>query len=122
MRTYKMTKEQLEKIMAACSPISYVVPSGTKHSAQQKSINCAWEELGKELGFKYMTVKMSGKYDRLFSAEPIENVKKCKLCGIIPEVEHDAYGPYIIDHICEAQIYICEKPKKVVDIWNKLNG
>jgi len=40
-------------------------------NSRQENANYAWEKLGKELGFKYMTVRPNGKGDRFFTAEPV---------------------------------------------------
>lgn len=74
MKDFEMTEEQLREIMDACKPTPVMYLPGGKPMFQspQENANYAWEKLGKELGFDYMTVKPSEKGDRFFSAEPKE--------------------------------------------------
>lgn len=73
MKDFEMSQEQLEEIYNACKPTPVMFLSGGKpmFKTPQENANYAWEKLGKELGFEYMTVKPNGKGDRFFSAEPI---------------------------------------------------
>ena len=68
---FEMTQEQLDEIMNACKPTPVMYLSGGKpmFNSQQENANYAWEKLGKELGFKHMTVRPNGKGDRFFSAD-----------------------------------------------------
>jgi hypothetical protein len=59
---YKLTKNQLKKLMEACKLVPY-----------QETANRAWEELGNEMGFEYMTVQpVQGKGAAYFTAEEIK--------------------------------------------------
>lgn len=72
MKDFEMTQVQLDKIMNACKPVPMIaLQCGTPRSPQENA-NDAWENLGKVLGFKHMTVRPNGKGDRFFSAEPVE--------------------------------------------------
>lgn len=72
MKDFEMTQRQLDEIMDASKPVPLMYLSGGRpmFGTPQENANHAWERLGKELGFDYMTVKPNGKGDRFFSAEP----------------------------------------------------
>jgi len=40
-------------------------------SSPQENANAAWRELGKRMGFDYLTVEPNGRGNRFFSAIPI---------------------------------------------------
>ncbi len=68
-KEFEMTQEQFDKIIEACRPVpAIMLQCGTPRS-QQASANDAWESLGKEMGFDYMTARPSSKGDRFFTAE-----------------------------------------------------
>lgn len=49
-------------------------------------------------------------------------LETCPFCGEVPEVEHETYGPWIIDHGCEfvGLIWVMEATyKKLAKTWNK---
>lgn len=70
---YKMTDEQLAKILDACRPVPYLVMGGMPPSSPQENANRAWAALGQELGFDHITVRDAGTGDqREFFAEPVE--------------------------------------------------
>lgn len=71
MIVYEMNKDQLKVIMEACRPVPMIALDCGNPVSTQKRANNAWEALGKEMGFQYMTVKPNGKGDRFFSAEPL---------------------------------------------------
>ncbi len=73
-KEFEMSQEQLDAIMDACKPVRYMVIGGMPPRSPQENANAAWAALGKELGFKHMTVRPSGKGDRFFSAEQIPGV------------------------------------------------
>ena len=70
-KDFDMTQEQLDRLMAACKamPVMYLSGGQPMFNSPQENANYAWEKLGKEMGFKHMTVKPNGKGDRFFSAE-----------------------------------------------------
>ena len=70
-KEFEMSQEQLDAIMDACKPVRYMIIGGVHPRSPQENANSAWAALGKELGFKHMTVRPSGKGDRFFSAEPV---------------------------------------------------
>jgi predicted TIM-barrel fold metal-dependent hydrolase len=53
-------------------PVPYMIIGGYAPRSRQENANDAWEALGREMGFKHMTVRPNGKGDRFFSAEPSE--------------------------------------------------
>jgi len=68
-KNYEMTQEQLDKLLEASKPVPMVALNCGMPRSPQERANSAWEALGEELGFDYMTVKPNGKGDRFFSAE-----------------------------------------------------
>lgn len=71
---YEMTEEELNKLMEAIKPVPVMMIGNYAPSSQQENANRAWAELGKKLGFDYMTVQpIPGKGQRFFSAVPSEN-------------------------------------------------
>ena len=73
MKDFEMTQEQLDKIIEACSAVPLIAINCGMPASPQEDANSAWERLGKEMGFKHMTVRPNGKGDRFFSAEPTES-------------------------------------------------
>lgn len=69
-KEFELTQEQLDELMAASQPVPYMVFGGVPPMSPQETANRAWEKLGKELGFDYMTVMpATGKSNRFFTAE-----------------------------------------------------
>ena len=69
-KEFKMTKEQIDKIMDACKPVRYMVIGGVPPTSPQENANRAWRLLGEEMGFDGMTVRqVPGKDDTYFTAE-----------------------------------------------------
>lgn len=73
MKDYEITKEQLDAILAASkpTPVLYITGGQNIGGTPQENANRAWEKLGKEMDFQYMTVQPNGKGERFFSAEPL---------------------------------------------------
>ncbi len=68
-KNFEMTQAQLEKLYEAGKPIPLIaIHIGRMESVQERA-NRTWEELGKEMGFDYMSVKPTGQGDRFFTAE-----------------------------------------------------
>lgn len=66
-KTYTMSKEQLDKILEVCKPVPYMIIDPI---SPQKKADEAWEKLGEEMGFDYMTVKpVAGQPETVFTAE-----------------------------------------------------
>jgi len=71
---YEMTEAELKELLDACKPVVCMRVGGVSHSSPQENANRAWDNLGKKMGFDYMTVQpISGKGERFFSAIPLEN-------------------------------------------------
>lgn len=68
-QTYTMTQEQYDTLLEAMKPVPYMIVGGMAPPSQQENANRAWEKLGKELGFQYMTVRPGGSKLE-FTAEP----------------------------------------------------
>lgn len=69
---YEMTVEDLNKILEACKPVPAILLQCGNPPSPQESVNAAWEELGKRMGFDHMTVQPTGYGDRFFTAVPSE--------------------------------------------------
>lgn len=70
-REYEMTTEQLDRLLGACKPVPYMVFGGVAPASPRENANAAWAALGRELGFKPMTVRpIAGKGQQFFTAEP----------------------------------------------------
>ena len=69
---YEMTQEHLDTLMDACKSTPAMFLSGGQPMAgtPQENANMAWASLGREMGFKHMTVRPNGKGDRFFTADP----------------------------------------------------
>ena len=77
MKEYQMTDEQLKKLIDACKSTPCIKIGNYIPPSPQENANRAWDELGRELGFKGDTVKpIHGKDQRFFTAEPIEEKKE----------------------------------------------
>lgn len=68
-KEYEMTQAQLDTILDACKPVSYMVFGGMEPRSPQENANDAWKALGDELGFDHMTVRPNGNGDRFFTAD-----------------------------------------------------
>lgn len=72
MKNFEITQEQLNTLMSACKPVAMIALQCGQPSSPQENANRAWQALGNEMGFDYMTVRPNGKGDRFFSAEEVE--------------------------------------------------
>lgn len=71
-KEFEMTQQQLDKILDACQPVPMIMLQCGQPSSPQLRANDAWEALGKEMGFHYMTVRESTKGPRFFTAEEVQ--------------------------------------------------
>lgn len=71
---YEMSQDDYEKILEACKPVTYIVVDGLPPRNPQQNANAAWAELGKKMGFDYMTVRPSEKGVHFFTAVPSETM------------------------------------------------
>ncbi len=67
-----MTQEDLDTILEASKPVTYIVIGGHAPASPQENPNAAWACLGEKMGFDSMTVRPSLKGDRYFTAIPKE--------------------------------------------------
>ena len=73
---YEMTAAQLDRLLSACKPMPYMIVGGQAPRSPLENANDAWAVLGRELGFKPMTVKpVPGKNERFFTAEVTEGAE-----------------------------------------------
>ena len=70
-KEFEMSEEQLNKILAACKPVPYIIVGGIAPRSPQENANAAWKSLGKEMGFDYLTVKPTQKGNRFFTANTL---------------------------------------------------
>ena len=69
-REYELTEEQLASLLDACKPVTCMKVGNYSPRSPQENANSAWEAMGKELGFRHMTVKpVSSKGQCFFTAE-----------------------------------------------------
>lgn len=69
---FEMTKEQHERLLDACKPVPYLVFGGHVPRSPQENANAAWQRLGDELGFDWMTVEpVPGEPSSVFRATPV---------------------------------------------------
>lgn len=73
-REYEMTQEQVDAIKEASKPVPVMFLSGGQlmGGTPQENANRAWQKLGTEMGFKFLTVRRSPKGERFFFAEPTD--------------------------------------------------
>lgn len=72
-KRYEMTPEQHRKLLSACESVPYIAAQCGPISPPQERINEAWRELGKEMGFDYMSVRaVPGQPETIFEALPRE--------------------------------------------------
>ena len=69
---YELTEEQFNKIMDASKSVPYLIAGGIPPRSPQENANAAWARLGRELGFKPMTVRPVEGTQTRFTAEPAE--------------------------------------------------
>jgi len=68
---YEMTQEQLDKLTEACQPVPYMVFGDAEPRGPRERAMDFWSELGKEMGFDFMTASpIPGKGPRFFTAVP----------------------------------------------------
>lgn len=69
-KEFRLTAEQKAKLLEAMKPVAYIAVAGHPPISQQENANHAWQTLGQELGFKFMTVRpVPDKSDDYFTAE-----------------------------------------------------
>lgn len=71
-KEFQLTPEQVAALLEAGKPTPAMYLSGGEpmFDSPQENANRAWAKLGKELGFKYMTVRpVPGKGHEFFTAE-----------------------------------------------------
>lgn len=70
-KNFEITEDKLRELLDASKPTPYMcISGGSTGPTPQENANSAWERLGKEMGFKYMTVEPGNK-ERFFSAEAV---------------------------------------------------
>lgn len=70
-QSFEMTQADLDQIVQACRSVPMIMlQCGTLRSPQQNA-NAAWAELGRRMGFDYLTVRPDDRGLRFFTAVPI---------------------------------------------------
>jgi hypothetical protein len=72
-RKFIMSQAQYDKLIEACKPVPMIALQCGSPPTPQERANAAWEALGREMGFKYMTVR-PGRTDLEFTAEVADAV------------------------------------------------
>jgi len=75
-REFEMTEADLQVLLKACRPIPLIMCQYGMPRSPQETANAAWGELGKKMGFDFMSVKpLPSKGDRFFTAiaQPAEH-------------------------------------------------
>lgn len=71
-KEFEMSQEQMDKLLAAIKPVPMIMLQCGEPRSQQEMANDAWAALGKEMGFKHMTVEqVAGKGQLFFKAESV---------------------------------------------------
>ena len=70
---YELSQEDLDEILTASKPVTYIVVGGHPPSSPQENANRAWQRVGEEYGFVWDTAQpVTGKGHRFITAEEIE--------------------------------------------------
>ena len=80
-KEFEMSDEQLDKILDAGKPTPVMAIGDPKGGPPipigghpQENANRAWQALGREMGFAYMSVQpVAGKEQKFFTAEVVDN-------------------------------------------------
>jgi predicted TIM-barrel fold metal-dependent hydrolase len=70
-KEFTLTDEQYQRLLDAGKPVPYMIFGGRTPPSPQENANAAWAALGRELGFRHMTVR-PGASDRTFTAETVD--------------------------------------------------
>lgn len=70
-KEFDLTEEDYETLLKASEPVPYIIIGNMIPRSPQERANDAWQELGKKMGFHYMTVK-PGNSRLKFTAIPKE--------------------------------------------------
>ena len=69
-KEFEMTDQQLTTLLDACKPTPCIMIGDYVPPTPQENANRAWGQLGKELGFDYMSVQpVPGKGTKFFTAD-----------------------------------------------------
>lgn len=70
---YELTEKQFAKLLDASKPTLCMKIGSHAPRTPQQNANVAWEAIGKEMGFCYLTVRpVPGKCERVFTAVKME--------------------------------------------------
>jgi len=72
-KEFKMSEKQLKEILSACKPVPLIALNAGVPPSPQDIANAAWEKLGEEMGFYFMTAEpIDGKSSEFFTAESVD--------------------------------------------------
>lgn len=72
MKEFKLSDEQVDRLMAASRPVPYLVMCGSLPASPQENANRVWRELGEEMGFVWDSAKpVPGKGVEYFTAKEV---------------------------------------------------
>ena len=75
-RVYEISQQQLDRLLDACQLVPLIAIHLGMPCLPQERANNAWDLLGRELGFKHMTVApIAGRSERFFTAEPMDTAQ-----------------------------------------------
>lgn len=75
-KEFKLTNKQWEDLLRASKPVPYMVFGGRPPMSPQEEANNVWKRLGKEMGFKPITVKPVKEKDNTYFTAEIEEKEK----------------------------------------------
>ena len=72
-RGFELSDQDLQRLYDAAKPVPYMVVGGVAPRTPQENANAVWRDIGRKMGFDYMTVRpVQGKGHRHFTAEESE--------------------------------------------------
>ena len=84
-KQFEMTEDDLKELLEHMQPVPMIAIHLGPTPSVQDNANRAWCRLGEAMGFDGMTVKPTGRGDRVFTAEVMDregtNVVYCSSCG-----------------------------------------
>lgn len=79
MQDFEMSQVQLETLKDMIKSPPVIAIHCTNPRSRQEVANSAWQHLGIEMGFDFMTVTPNGQGDRFFSAVSMDKCKGIEL-------------------------------------------
>ena len=68
-KEFELTQEDLDEILTASEPVTYIVVGGHPPSSPQENANRAWQQMAEKYGFVWDTAQpIDGKSQRFITA------------------------------------------------------